>query len=136
MTYNEKKQFLEAYGYSIRKIKRLQQEYEEWETIGTNITQKFSNTPVQVSGNRSRVEKCAVHLANIQEAILEEMQEAEYTRNEIESAINSIKDTRRRELIQMRYVKNMPVWKIAGKLDKDVDNVYKMLRRAIKIMDI
>ena len=136
MTYTEKKQFLEAYGYSIRKIKRLQQEYEEWETIGTNITQKFSNTPVQVSGNRSRVEKCAVHLANIQEAILEEMQEAEYARNEIESAINSIKDTRRRELIQMRYVKNMPVWKIAGKLDKDVDNVYKMLRRAIKIMDI
>ena len=136
MTYNEKKQFLEGYGYSIRRIKRLQQEYEEWETIGTNITQKFSNTPVQVSGNRSRVEKCAVHLANIQMAILEEMQEAEYTRNEIETAINSIKDTRRRELIQMRYVKNMPVWKIAGKLDKDVDNVYKMLRRTIKIMDI
>ena len=136
MTYNEKKQFLEAYGYSVRRIKRLQQEYEEWETIGTNITQKFSNTPVQVSGNRSRVEKCAIHLANIQQAILDEMQEAEYTRNEVEAAINSIKDTRRRELIQMRYVKNMPVWKIATTIGKDKDNVYKMIQTVIRRMEL
>ena len=136
MTYNEKKQFLEAYGYSVRRIKRLQQEYEEWETIGTNITQKFSNTPVQVSGNRSRVEKCAIHLANIQQAILDEMQEAEYTRNEVETAINSIKDTRRRELIQMRYVKNMPVWKIATTIGKDKDNVYKMIQTVIRRMEL
>lgn len=136
MTYNEKKRFLEQYGYSVRRIKRLQQEYEEWETIGTNITQKFSNTPVQVSGNRSRVEKCAVHLANIQNAILEEMQEAEYTRSEIELAINGIKDTRRRELIQMRYVKNMPVWKIASSMGKDKQNVYKMIQTVIRKMDM
>lgn len=136
MTYNEKKRFLEQYGYSVRRIKRLQQEYEEWETIGTNITQKFSNTPVQVSGNRSRVEKCALHLANIQNAILEEMQEAEYTRSEIELAINGIKDTRRRELIQMRYVKNMPVWKIASSMGKDKQNVYKMIQTVIRKMDM
>lgn len=136
MTYNEKKRFLEQYGYSVRRISMLKEEYEEWETIGTNITQKFSNTPVQVSGNRSRVEQCAVHLANIQKAILQEMQEAEYTRNEIEQAINCIKDSRRRELIQMRYIKDMPVWKIARKIDKDEDNVYKTIRRTIKIMDI
>lgn len=136
MTYNEKKQFLEAYGYSVRKIKRLQQEYEEWETIGTNITQKFSNTPVKVSGNKSRVEKCAIHLANIQQAILDEMEEAEYNRAEIEAAINTIRDTRRREIVQMRYVKNMPVWKISVKMGKDKDNVYKMLHTAIRAMDI
>lgn len=136
MTYNEKKQFLENYGYSVRKIRRLQQEYEEWETIGTNITQKFSNTPVQVSGNRSRVEKCAIHLANIQQAILEEMEEAEYNRAEIEAAIDNIKDTRRRELIQMRYIKNVPVWKIAMKMGKDKQNVYKMIQSIIRKMDI
>lgn len=136
MTYNEKKQFLENYGYSVRKIRRLQQEYEEWETIGTSITQKFANTPVQVSGNRSRVEKCAIHLANIQQAILEEMEEAEYNRAEIEAAIDNIKDTRRRELIQMRYIKNVPVWKIAMKMGKDKQNVYKMIQSIIRKMDI
>lgn len=136
MTYNEKKQFLENYGYSVRKIRRLQQEYEEWETIGTNITQKFSNTPIKVSGNKSRVEKCAIHLANIQQAILEEMEEAEYNRAEIEAAIENIKDTRRRELIQMRYIKNVPVWKIAMKMGKDKQNVYKMIQSIIRKMDI
>lgn len=136
MTYNEKKQFLENYGYSVRKIRRLQQEYEEWETIGTSITQKFSNTPIKVSGNKSRVEKCAIHLANIQQAILEEMEEAEYNRAEIEAAIENIKDTRRRELIQMRYIKNVPVWKIAMKMGKDKQNVYKMIQSIIRKMDI
>ena len=136
MTYNEKKRFLEQYGYSVRRIGMLKEEYEEWETIGTNITQKFSNTPVQVSGNRSRVEQCAVHLANIQKAILQEIQEAEFTRNEIEQAINCIKDSRRRELIQMRYIKNMPVWKIALHMGKDKQNVYKMIQTIIRRMDI
>ena len=136
MTYNEKKKYLESYIYSVRKIKRLQQEYEEWETIGTSITQKFNNTPVQVSGSRSRVETCAIHLANIQEAILQEMQEAEFSRAEVEDAISNMRDSRRRELIQMRYVRDMPVWKIANKLGKDRDNVYKMLRTAIKSIDL
>jgi DNA-directed RNA polymerase specialized sigma24 family protein len=136
MTYNEKKQFLENYGYSVRKIKRLLQEYEEWETIGTSITQKFSNTPVQVSGNRSRVESCALKLAELQQAILEEMEEAEFCRTEIESAIGGIKDTRRRELLEMRYIKGLSAHKIATKMGKLDKNIYKQLRNTINRLDM
>lgn len=136
MTYNEKKTFLESYGYSVRKIKRLQQEYEEWETIGTNITQKFSNTPVQTSGDQSKVEKCAIHLANIKDAILEEMATAEFCRSEIEEAIEQIKDTRRRELIELRYITGLSAHKIANKLGKPDKNIYKQLRNTINRMDI
>jgi len=136
MTYNEKKQFLENYGYSVRKIKRLLQEYEEWETIGTSITQKFNNTPVQVSGNRSRVESCALKLAELQQAILEEMEEAEFCRAEIESAIGGIKDTRRRELLELRYIKGLSVHKIASKRNCPDKNIYKQLRNTINRMEL
>ena len=136
MTYNEKKKYLESYIYSVRKIKRLQQEYEEWETIGTNITQKFNNTPVQVSGNHSRVETCAIHLANIQESIIQEMQEAEFNRTMIEDAINSIRDIRRRELVELRYIKGLSAHKIATKWGKPDKNIYKQLRNAINRMEI
>jgi RNA polymerase sigma factor (sigma-70 family) len=136
MTYNEKKQFLENYGYSVRKIKRLLQEYEEWETIGTSITQKFNNTPVQVSGNHSRVETCAMHLANLQQTILEEMEEAEYCRSEIETAIGTIRDTRRRELLELRYLKGLSVHKIASKRNCPDKNIYKQLRNTINRMEL
>lgn len=136
MTYNEKKSYLESYGYNMRRIKRLQQEYEEWETIGTNITQKFSDTPIKMSGNQSKIEKCAIHLANIQDQILQEMEEAEHTRAEVLQAINSIKDIRRRELIQMHYIKSIPVWKIADRMGKDKQNIYKMLQSTIRRMDL
>lgn len=136
MTYNEKKHFLEKYGYNVRKIKRLLQEYEEWETIGTSITQKFSNTPVKVSGNRSRVETCAVHLANLQQKILDEMAEAEYSRTEIETAIGSIRDIRKRELIELRYIKGLSVHKIASKWNRPDKNIYKQLHNTINRMDI
>ena len=136
MTYNEKKTFLESYGYSVRKIKRLQQEYEEWETIGTNITQKLSDTHVQTSGDQSKVEKCAIHLANIKDAILEEMATAEFCRSEIEEAIERIKDTRRKELIELRYIKGLSAHKIAKEMNKPDKNIYKQLHNAISRMEI
>lgn len=131
MTYNEKKSYLESYGYNMRRIKRLQQEYEEWETIGTNITQKFSNTPIKMSGNQSKIEKCAIHLANIQDQILQEMEEAEYTRREIENLISTIRDSRRREIIELRFLKGVPVSKIAHKYGKDANNIHRTIRKTI-----
>jgi len=136
MTYNEKKRFLEQYVYSVRRIKRLQQEYEEWETIGTNITQKLSNTGIRSSDNQSKVEKAAIHLANIQNTILDEMQESEYTRTEIENTINSVKDLRRRELLEMKYIRGLSVHKIAMKWDKAEQDIYRQLRTAVKKIDI
>ena len=136
MTYNEKKRYLERYIYSVRKVKRLQQEYTEWETIGTNITQKLSQTGVRAGDNQSKVERCAIHLASIQDSILSEIQAAEYNRAEIELLLGNVKDLRHRELLEMKYIRGMSVQKIAFQRNKPEQDIYRQLRTALKKMEI
>lgn len=136
MTYNEKKRFLESYTVSIRKIKGLQRELEEWQTIGTNITQKLKPIMVQNGLTNSKIEDCAIRIANIEDQIISEIEKAEDNKNSIEQALALIRDSRRRELLQLRYINNIPVKTIAIDYDKPEDNIYKMIRTAIKIMPI
>lgn len=136
MTYNEKKRFLEGYMSSIRRIKGLQRELEEWETIATSITQKLTPVLVKNSDNQSRVEKCAIRIAGIQTLLVEEIERAEYNRDTILEAIQEIKDSRRRDLIEQRYVHCIPVRIIADEWNKCEDDIYKMIRKTIKRMEI
>lgn len=136
MTYNEKKRYLESYSYSVRRIKNLQREYEEWTTIATNITQKLTPVIVKTNDNESKVERCAIRLDEIENEIIEELATAEYTRKEVKTTINTIRDIRKREILEMRYIQNIPVKKIAIELDKDADNIYKMIRKTIKNLEI
>lgn len=136
MTYGEKKRFLEGYSSSVRRIKGLQREIEEWQTIATSITQKITPVIVKNSDNQSKVEKCAIRIAEIQDVLIKEMEDAEYNRDAIQDAINGIRDSRRRDLIELRYVHCVPVHTIAKEMNKSEDNIYKMIRKTIKRMEI
>ena len=136
MTYNEKRNFLGRYGYSIRRVKNLNRELEEWRTIATNITQKLTPVTVKNHDNESKVERCAIRISEIEKDILEEISAAEEYREQITVAVEGIKDTRRRELIEMRYITGLSVNNIAGIIGKDEDNIYKMIRKTIRSMDI
>ena len=68
--------------------------------------------------------------------LVEEIATAEYNRDTIQNAISGIKDSRRRDLIEMRYVHCVPVRVIAEEMEKTEDNIYKMIRKTIKRMDI
>lgn len=136
MTYNEKKRYLEGYVYSMRRVKSLCRELEEWQTIATNITQKITPVTVKNHDNRSKIEDCAIRIAGIEETLIEEIKQAEYNKTTIAAAIESIKNPRRREIIEMRYVHAIPVSKIATEFNKGEDNIYKIIRKTIKAMDI
>lgn len=136
MTYKEKQRYLNEYVYCLRNIEGLQREASRWEAIATNITQKISPVIVNTNDNNSKVENCAIKCCEIQEKIAREMQKAEDRRAEIFGTIQSVKDLRKREVLEMRYVYDMSVHQIAIKLGKADDNIYKMLRTTIKTMDI
>jgi len=136
MTYNEKKRFLEGYTYSVRRIKGLQNELEMWATIATGITQKIKPIMVQGGNNSNKIEDCAIRIAEIEDKITREIEDSIAQKAKVESAIMTIKDTRRRELIQLRYINNVPIKKIAVDYDKDVNNVYRTIRKTIGSMDI
>ena len=136
MTYNEKRRYLDRYSYSVRRVKNLNRELEEWQTIATNITQKITPVTVKNKDNESKIERCAIRIAEIENDILNEISAAEEYREQISTAVDSIKDTRRRELIEMRYITGLSVNNIAGIIGKDEDNIYKMIRKTIKSMEI
>jgi len=136
MTYNEKKRYLEGYISSVRRIKGLQRELEEWQTIATNITQKLREIPIRSSNPGNKMEDCAMQMAEIEDKLLKEMQEANLKRDQVQESVSKIRDTRRREIIELRYVHGLSVNRISYELDKDRDNVYKIIRRTIKSMDI
>lgn len=136
MTYNEKRRYLDRYSYSIRRVKNLNRELEEWRTIATNITQKITPVTVKNKDNESKIERCAIRIAEIENDILMEIEAADEYREQINNAVNNIKDTRRRELIEMRFITGLSVNRIAGIVGKDEDNIYKMIRKTIRSMDI
>ena len=136
MTYNEKKRFLEGYLYSVRRIKGLQNELEMWATIGTGITQKLKPVMVQGGNSSNKIEDCAIRIAEIEDKITKEIEDSIIEKAKVESAIMTIKDTRRRELIQLRYINNVPVYKIAQDYNKSDKAIYKQLRNSIRNLDV
>ena len=136
MTYNEKKRYLEGYIYSVRKIKSLQRDLEQWETIATKMSQKLTQTPVKSNASRSKIEECAIRIAGIEQSLIDEIRDAEEKKNAIAGSITSIRNPRRREIIEMRYVHNVPVCEIALDFNKGEDNIYKIIRKTIKAMEI
>ena len=136
MTYNEKKRFLESYISSVRRIKGLQREIEEWTTIATGITQKLRDIPIRSSNSGNKIEDCAVRIAEFENQLVEELEEAEYNRVQVQDALNQIRDSRRREIMELRYVHGLTVNMISYELDKDQDNIHKIIRRTIKSMQI
>lgn len=135
-TYNQKKRYLEGYQHAMRRVEALNYELKEWETKATNITQKFSQDNVHSKNVSSKIETCAIELEKIEKKIKREIRYAEKKRDMIDNTINSIRDTRRRELMRLRYINCISVHKIAIMYDKNDDNIYKMLRTAIKQLDI
>ena len=130
MTYNDKKTYLEQYQSAIMKIKGLRYEKEKWEGVGVDIAQKYSDMPL-CGGNTSKVERSAVGSGSILETICSEMREAEQLRDEIKTAIDSVKKPRYRQILELRYVHGMPPYKIAREWDKSERNVQKVLKCAI-----
>ena len=135
MTYNEKKRFLEGYVYSVRRIKGLQRELEEWQTIATGITQKLKDIPIRSSGN-NKIEDCAIKMAELENQLYDEIEKATQKRESIQIVVNQIRDLRRREIIELRYVHGLSVNMISYELDKDCENIYKIIRRTIKSLEI
>lgn len=136
MTYRQKRDLLNSYRSTVFKIKGLQRELEEWQTISTNITQKIN--PVMAHSNKtgSKLESDAIRVVEIENKIRQELNAAIDTRDSVRSIINSIKDTRKRDILTLRYVNGIPVKEIARSRNVAEQNIHKIIKRSIQSIDI
>ena len=135
MTYKQKKEILEQYQNAVHRIKGLQREYEQWETIATSITQKLS--PVNVkSGNSDKMANTAIKCAAITQEIEREIETSERERMRTISVINSCTNTRHRDMLTMIYINGMSVNGVARSYNKDRVLIYKSLKTAINQLNV
>ena len=135
MKYEDKLKYLCQYQDVIRKIKGLEFEREKWHNIGLDIAQKYSDMP-PCGGSDSKVEKSAVGAQAIYETICEEEAAAKILREEIKKAIQTVKKARYRQVLEMRYINGMTVYRIADEYSKSEQNIRKILKNAVCEIEI
>lgn len=136
MTYRQKKTFLESYLANARRIKALTYEIERWETLATGITQKLKQDVVSGGAVDSKIENYAIKIVELENQLQLEINAAMQTRDETLYIISKAKNYRYRELLELRYVNGLSVRRIAREMEKTEDNIYKLIRLAIKTLDI
>ena len=132
MNYEQKRKILNEYKSINHEIWRLELELEGWETIATSITQKIS--PVTISNNdiSSRVEKCAIMCAEIRQEIERLKKLSEANKYLVTEAIEGIKDSRKREIMSLRFIAGVGVHKIAVLYGKEDQSIHRIIQRTIK----
>ena len=136
MTYKEKKRYLEQYVYSKHRLIGLNNALEEWQAIATRTTQNLKQVMVANNMPGKRVEDCAIRLAKIEEKLLNEIEKNELCLQHVQDTIAGVKDTRRRELLELKYIYDLPVWKIAIEWNKSDRDIYYILRTTINSIKI
>ena len=135
MTYKQKKEILEQYQNAVHRIKGLQREYEQWETIATSITQKLS--PVNVkSGNSDKMANAAIKCAEITQEIEREIKTAERERMQTKSVINSCTNARHKEILTKIYINGQSKAMVAKDYDKTWQSINDVCKTAITRLNV
>lgn len=109
----EKKKFLWGYRDSLRQVERLKAEIEELHTM-RSVSAGGSST-----GQKGWKNDLSGHMARLDS--LEKDKERELrnmirSHERIEDTINSLEDTRERDVLFYRYIKGLDWWEVAEKM--------------------
>ena len=104
MTITEAKRVLSGYRHESRRIEEMRARIAQVRETTTRAT--FSAEAVRIggSGNRSRVECCAVQLIDLEEQLDRMIDESIRERCAIQSTIRGLEDARERRLLELRYI--------------------------------
>ena len=136
MTYKEKRELLNSYRSSVIRIKGLQRELGEWEAIANNITQKIKPVMVNSSKTGSKLESDAIKILEIETQLNQELNAIIQTRTSVNDIINTVRDTRKRDILTLRYINGIPVREIARNRNVAEQNIHKIIKRTIQSINI
>ena len=110
----EKKQFLWGYRDSLRRIERIKAEMEELRAMRANISAggggaRRKGYKNDLSGRRARVDA-------LEKDRQKELDVLMQVHERIETAINSLEDTREQDVLFYHYIKGLTWWEIAERM--------------------
>ncbi len=116
MTDIEKRRWLRRYRQALRVEDRLRDRIRAVRSRTESTTQALQPVAGGGSRNGSKQEKGTEILEAYQVELVAQLETSQRIRQEIEAAINRLKDPMQREVLQYLYIDGLPVWKTANRM--------------------
>lgn len=116
MTDIEKRRWLRQYRQALRVEDRLRDRIRAVRSRTESTTQALQPVAGGGSRNGSKQEKGTEILEEYQAELVAQLETSQRIRQEIEAAINRLKDPMQREVLQYLYIDGLQVWKTANRM--------------------
>ena len=128
----------EYLGQAYRIDQRINSKIEQvsaLNNIATKATSTISDMPGSATRNIHRMEDVIVKIINLQDEIKADIDELVDIKAEVMSVIKSIDNLEYQTLLELRYLCFKPWEQIAIELGYSINNVFKMHRKAIELLE-
>ena len=136
MTDTEKRRWLRRYRQALRVEDRLRDRIRAVRSRTESTTQALQPVAGGGSRNGSKQEKGTEILEAYQAELVAQLEKSQRIRQEIEAAINRLKDPMQREVLQYLYIDGLPVWKTANRMYISDRWVKSQHKKALAHMEI
>lgn len=133
MDNKTKKQILQSYGITLRRIERLEEEAELWRARAEKCTVSFSAAPC--GNGDDRIQSAIEKIAEIEEKILQNISDAAELRSRIEKAISDVEDKRLALLLEYKYIDGLPFERVAEKMNYTARHIFGLHGVALSMLD-
>ena len=128
----------EYLGQAYRIDQRINSKIEQVSALNnmaTKATSTISDMPGSATRNIHRMEDVIVKIINLQDEINADIDELVDIKAEVMSVIKSIDNLEYQTLLELRYLCFKPWEQIAIELGYSINNVFKMHRKAIELLE-
>ena len=128
----------EYLGQAYRIDQRINSKIEQVSALNnmaTKATSTISDMPGSETRNIHRMEDVIVKIINLQDEINADIDELVDIKAEVMSVIKSIDNLEYQTLLELRYLCFKPWEQIAIELGYSINNVFKMHRKAIELLE-
>ena len=130
-----KKQWLGRYTVISRRLWEKSEQIERLYSLETKITPTLSDMP-KGGGSENKIEIITERIEDIRKQIAAELGQLLAVRNEIETAIQNVKDESFRELLELRYIGGFTWEQVAVRMNYTFRNITYMHGRALNAIKI
>lgn len=130
MTNQEKKEFLQQYRLAEMEEQRLEHEIERWRSRAEKVTPGYSQAPGGGGDGRS-MEHTLERLGELAVELTQQRDKLIRLRREIGASIDTVPDTRLRELLRLRYIEGMTWERVAVQMGYSYMQVCRLHGKAL-----
>ena len=130
----EKVRFLNAYRWALLQEQELLHQIEETRSRSAQLTQALSGMP-GAAGEGSSLERAVESLIEIQQRLCRQVETSCKARCQVEQAISTLADPRRRTILWLHYISGKTFEQIAVQMHYSYRQILREYSRAMDVIE-